>query len=139
MCHLKRLLRQFRMDLDVKFLSSYIDRLDQSGFDDAKSIYTRGAHFQPTVAVNIPGGLSLPLKRGVSLYGIAKSATQLRLTVFIAAKINATELILQYRGDGVCALGGLRAEDQIESGCKPNHTCSKCHCLPLANSPPIQV
>jgi hypothetical protein len=127
------------MDLDVKFLSSYIDRLDQSGFDDAKSIYAKGAHFQPTVTVNIPGGLSVPLKVGVSLHGATRSSTPLRLTVFKAAKINATELTLQYRGDGVCALGGLRAEDQVESGCMPMNTCSKCDCLPLPNSPPIQV
>jgi hypothetical protein len=109
------------MDLDVKFLSSYNYRLDQSGYDDAKNLYQKGAHFQPTVTVNVPGGVSVPLKTGASLYGITKSSTPVRLTVSKAAKINATELVLQYRGDSLCALGGLRVQDQVQSGCKPIH------------------
>jgi hypothetical protein len=111
-------LLQLRFDLDVKFLSNYVDRLNQSGYDDAKNLYTKGAHFRPVATVTVPGGLSVALGRGDSLYGNGTTLSPVRLTVSAATGINATLLVLNYAGDRFCAVGGLGSTEQTTSGCK---------------------
>jgi hypothetical protein len=106
------------MDLDVKFLSTYVDRLNQSGYDDAKNLYTKGAHFRPVATVTVPDGLSVALSRGESLYGNGTTLSPIRLTVSAATGINATQLVLNYAGDRLCAVGGLGTTEQTTSGCK---------------------
>jgi hypothetical protein len=110
---------QLRVDLDVKYLASYVDKGTPAGFADAKNLYLKGAHFRPQAIVSIGGsGTTVAIASKEVLSGTNTTSAVVNVAASTSYAIGSKNLTLNYVKNNECILGGLASADQVTYGCK---------------------
>lgn len=102
-----------------------MDQLNQSGYDSAKALYTKGAYFRPLATLQVPGGLPVSLAQREILTGNGTTLGSIRLAAAASVAAGATQIQVNY-ADRMCAVGGLAVGDRMLSGCKCRHSGEAC-------------